>query len=90
MASLPYLGLTSSRLEIVAMTTTLRMAAVLAACATLAACGQTPAERAATGAAGGAAIAAVTGESLTNGALIGAAAGGIGACVVNPNAAGCF
>ena len=72
------------------MTITLRAAAILAACATLSACGQTASERAVTGAAGGAAIAAVTGESVGTGALIGAAAGGIGACVINPQANGCY
>lgn len=71
------------------MTTTIRTLGVLLVAATLAACGTTPTERAATGAAGGAAIAAVTDENVVNGALIGAAAGGIGTCLVNPYAAGC-
>ncbi len=72
------------------MTLTIRAAAVLAACATLAACGQTPVERASTGALAGGAVAAVTGEEVLNGALIGGAIGGIAPCVANPNAAGCF
>ena len=72
------------------MTITLRLAGVLAACATLAACGQTPVERASTGALGGAAIAAVTGESVVNGALIGGAVGGLAPCALNPQANGCF
>jgi osmotically inducible lipoprotein OsmB len=72
------------------MTMTLRACAVLAACAALSACGQTPVERASTGALAGGAIAAVTGESALNGALIGGAVGGIAPCVANPNASGCF
>ena len=72
------------------MTTTIRLLGVLGVAATLAACGTTPVERTATGAAGGAALATVLGEDALDGALIGAAAGGIGTCVVNPQAQGCF
>jgi hypothetical protein len=57
-----------------------RIAVFLAAAAMLAACGNTPLQRAATGGLGGAAagvgVAAVTGGNLGTGALIG---GGIGA-----------
>lgn len=72
------------------MTLTLRAAAVLAACATLAACGQTPIERGATGALAGGAGAAVLGEDVGTGALIGGAVGAIAPCVANPNASGCY
>jgi hypothetical protein len=74
------------------MPNTIRLLAALGVAATLAACGTTPVERAATGAAGGAAAAIVLGEEdfVTEGAILGAAAGGLGGCVVNPNAQGCY
>ena len=72
------------------MSKTFKLLGVLAIGAALSACGQTPAERGATGALGGAALAAVTGENVVTGALLGGAIGGIGVCAANPNAAGCF
>lgn len=72
------------------MAISFRTLGVLAVAALLAACGATPVERAATGAAGGAALATVLDEDAVDGALLGAAAGGIGACLVNPNAQGCY
>lgn len=67
-----------------------KIVGVLAIGATLSACGQTPAERGATGALGGAALAAVTGENVVNGALIGGAGGAFLPCLFNPAATGCF
>ena len=72
------------------MSITIRAFGVLAVCATLAACGQTPVERASTGALAGGAIAALTDENVLTGALVGGAVGGIAPCVANPNAAGCY
>ena len=72
------------------MLITIRTLGVLGLVATLAACGATPVERGTTGALGGAAIAAVTGESLVNGAVIGGAAGAIAPCIINPGTTGCF
>ncbi|WP_210530346.1 YMGG-like glycine zipper-containing protein [Rubellimicrobium arenae] len=71
------------------MALTLRMLGVLGLAATLAACGETDLERTATGAAIGAGIATVTGESAVNGALIGAAAGAV-SCSVAPGAPNCY
>ena len=62
---------------------------VLAALVTLSACGETDMERTATGAVIGGALAAVTGESITNGALIGGAAGAV-SCSVSPGAPTCI
>ncbi len=62
---------------------------VLAAVATLAACGETDIERTATGAVIGAAAAAVTGENVANGALIGGAVGAV-SCSVSPGAPNCI
>ncbi|MBP1804794.1 hypothetical protein [Rubellimicrobium aerolatum] len=70
------------------MSTTLRLLAVLGVAATLSACGDTDLERTATGATIGAGIAAVTGESALNGALIGGAAGAV-SCSVAPGAPNC-
>ncbi len=72
------------------MANTLKITALVAGLAALAACGETPIERTATGAVGGAALAQVLGEDVAAGALIGGAAGGLGTCAVNPNARGCF
>jgi hypothetical protein len=72
------------------MALTLRTLGVLSVAALLAACGTTPVERAATGAGLGAAVAVATDGSATEGALYGAALGGVGTCLVNPNAQGCY
>jgi osmotically inducible lipoprotein OsmB len=72
------------------MSNILRAFGVLAVAGTLAACGATPAERAATGALAGAAAADLTNNSVLTGALVGGAIGGIGPCVTNPNAPGCY
>ncbi|GAD54057.1 MAG: hypothetical protein ACJASC_001191 [Limimaricola cinnabarinus] len=72
------------------MASTFKLFGALGVAATLAACGATPGERAATGALTGAAVAQVAGESAVNGALIGGAIGGIAPCVTNPNANGCY
>lgn len=69
------------------MIITLR-ASMLAGLGVLAACGQTDIERTATGATIGAAAAAVTGESVLNGALIGGAVGAV-SCSVAPGAPNC-
>lgn len=62
--------------------------ALLAALASVAACGNTTGDRALSGAglgaAGGAAIGALTGTSLLGGALIGGAAGGAAGALTNP------
>ncbi len=65
-----------------------KIIAVFGISATLAACGQTDGERAATGAFIGGAAAAVTGENVVNGALIGGAAGAV-SCSVAPGAPNC-
>ena len=62
---------------------------LVAIAGTLVACGETDAERTATGAVIGAAAAAVTGENVVNGALIGGAAGAI-SCSVAPGAPNCI
>ncbi|EPX86616.1 hypothetical protein ruthe_01433 [Rubellimicrobium thermophilum DSM 16684] len=72
------------------MSNILRAFGVLAVAGTLAACGATPAERAATGALVGAAAADLTDNSVLTGALVGGAIGGVGPCITNPNAAGCY
>jgi len=63
--------------------------AVIAAVATLSACGDTDIERAATGAVIGGAAAAVTGEDVRNGVLIGGAVGAV-SCSVAPGAPNCY
>jgi len=70
------------------MAKTLKLIAALATAASLAACGETAGERAATGAFIGGAAAAVTGEDIVNGALIGGAAGAV-SCSVFPGAPDC-
>ena len=72
------------------MSITLRTLGVLAVLAALTACGQTPAERAATGALVGGAAAELADEDLTTGLLVGGAIGGIAPCVANPTASGCY
>lgn len=72
------------------MQLTLRTLGLLAVAGLLSACGTTPVERAATGAGLGAAVAVATDGSATEGALYGAAAGGVGVCLLNPTAAGCY
>jgi hypothetical protein len=62
---------------------------LVAVAGTLAACGETAAERTATGAVIGGALAAVTGEDIANGALIGGAAGAV-SCSVAPAAPNCI
>ena len=71
------------------MAITLRTFGVLAVAALLAACGATPVERAATGAAIGGAVAAATDNDLTQGALYGAALGAV-SCSVAPGAPNCY
>ena len=71
------------------MATTLRLFGVLAVAATLAACGETDVERAATGAAIGGAVGAATGGNLAESALYGAAAGAV-VCNVTPGAPNCY
>jgi len=71
------------------MSNAFKMLGVLAIAATLSACGETDAERAATGAVIGGAIGAVTGENIVNAALIGGAAGAV-SCSVAPGAPNCF
>jgi osmotically inducible lipoprotein OsmB len=63
------------------MLKSIKIVGIVAAMATLSACGDTDMERTATGAVLGAAAAAVTGESITNGALIGGAAGAVSGTV---------
>jgi osmotically inducible lipoprotein OsmB len=63
--------------------------AVIAAVATLSACGDTDIERAATGGAIGGAAAAATGQDLRKGVLFGAAAGAV-SCTVAPGATNCY
>jgi hypothetical protein len=72
------------------MALTLRTLGVLSVAALLAACGTTPVERAATGAAGAAAVATVLDEDVSDAAIYGAAAGGLLPCLVNPNTSGCY
>jgi hypothetical protein len=67
----------------------IKILGVLAVAATLTACGETDMERTATGAVIGAAAAAVTGEDVTNGALIGGAIGAV-SCSVSPGAPNCI
>jgi osmotically inducible lipoprotein OsmB len=62
---------------------------VIAIAATLTACGDTDMERTATGAVISAAAAAVTGESVRDGALIGGAVGAV-SCSVSPGAPNCI
>lgn len=62
---------------------------LVAVAGTLAACGETAAERTATGAVIGAAAAAVTGENVGNAALIGGAIGAV-SCSVAPAAPNCI
>ncbi|PYE85474.1 hypothetical protein [Pseudoroseicyclus aestuarii] len=71
------------------MSSILKLSGALAVALTLTACGETPGERAATGALAGAAGARVLGEDAVTGALVGGAVGGIAPCVQNPNRAGC-
>lgn len=66
-----------------------KLIAALGLAATLAACGQSAGERAATGAFIGGAAAAVTGEDVVNGALIGGAAGAV-SCSIVPGAPNCL
>jgi osmotically inducible lipoprotein OsmB len=70
------------------MLKSLKIVAVLGFATTLVACGTTDAERAATGAIIGGAIAAVTDENIVNGALIGGAAGAV-SCSVAPGTPNC-
>jgi osmotically inducible lipoprotein OsmB len=65
------------------MSNKIKLLGVLATFAVLSACGETDAERTATGAVIGGAVAAVTGENIVNGALIGGAAGAV-SCSVAP------
>lgn len=60
-----------------------------AVAATLAACGETAAERTATGAVIGGALGAVTGEDIGNAALIGGAIGAV-SCSVARGTPGCI
>lgn len=69
-----------SRLPVIAM---------IAAVATLAACGETAIERSATGAVIGGAAAAATGESVRDGVLFGGAIGAV-SCSVLPGAPNCY
>ena len=71
------------------MYTSFKLAAVLAIAGTLSACGETDIERASPGAIIGAAAAAVTGEDVVNGALIGGAVGAV-SCSVAPGTPGCI
>jgi len=72
------------------MSKTFKLLGVLAIGAALSACGQTPAERGATGALTGAALAAVTGEDVVTGALIVGAGAALVPCFGPQPAAGCF
>lgn len=72
------------------MFTTLRLAGAAALLATLAACGSTPTERATTGALGAAGAAVLLDEDIGDAAILGAAAGAFGPCLLNPNAQGCY
>lgn len=63
--------------------------AALAVAATLTACGESAIERGATGALIGGAAAAVTGESVRDGVLIGGAIGAV-SCSVAPGAPNCY
>lgn len=71
------------------MFTTLRVLGVLAVAGTLAACGTTDVERAATGAVIGGAVSAATDENIAQGALIGGALGAV-SCSVAPAAPNCY
>ena len=71
------------------MAKALKLIAALGVAATLAACGESAGERAATGAFIGGAAAAVTGEDIVNGALIGGAAGAV-SCSIAPGMPNCI
>lgn len=72
------------------MQLTLKTLGLLAVAGLLTACGQTPIERGATGAIGGAAIATVLDEDVGDAALAGAAVGAFAPCILNPNTNGCY
>lgn len=71
------------------MSKIIRLAGLAVVAATLAACGETAAERTATGAVIGGALGAVTGEDIGNAALIGGAIGAV-SCSVAPGAPNCI
>ena len=71
------------------MSITFRTLGVLAVAGLLSACGATPVERAATGAAIGGAIATATDADVVDGALYGAALGAV-SCSVAPGAPNCY